>query len=614
MISAWNTYRLFLKQYGFQKNIEILALVFGGMLGSLFELLGISIVFPLISLMIQPERTLKNPIIARIADIFGLSNIYSIAVFLIIAIIAIYIIKAVFLLVYKRYELLVLARWRIKIASCIYDGFMRGKYEDFMNQSSDDIINNISVLVPYVVDNFIYRLINLLQIGLTAILLCGYVFYLSPAGIMLISLLGGVIIYSFVRIQRKSVRYLGSKMAEYSARQFAVLQQSIAGYKETKIYSKENFFKGIFLESAEATAINQSKLLFVQTLPQVIIELLVIAMIVFSFLIMLAISEDTSQSATQIALLVVLGIRFIPLLNQSITALTLINSASDAIDKLFKVHDMLEIGSPQTGHQKMTEPHSEKPLFFKSHLALESVTYRYHGESFKGIEDISLSLKPGDFIGITGPSGGGKTTLINVLLGFLTDFTGRYQIDDESIGLSNIQALRHMIGLVDQQPFILTGDFIDNVAFGEPRDKADRKRIEGALKKAQLWEFVQSNPEGLESYLGENGKLLSGGQRQRVAIARALYRDIKILILDEASSALDVENESNFFEYLETLKGSLTVIMIAHRLSTLKSCDRILFIDSGRLIDSGSFSQLYHSNPRFQKYVNYSNVKIHAAE
>lgn len=612
MFALWNTYTTFLKQYDFQRNIEVIALILGGTVVSVFELLGISIVFPLMSLIIQPEKTLENPIITRIANIFGLDGVYSIAFFLISAIIGIYLVKAIFLLFYKRYELLVLARWRIKIASYIYDGFMRGKYENFMDQGSGEIINHISVLVPYVVNNFIYRLINLLQIGLTASLLCAYVFYLSPAGIVIITSLGGVVIYSFIRFQRNSARGLGRKMAECSARQYSVLQQSIAGYKETKIYAKENFFKEVFVESAEAAAINESKLLFVQTLPQIVIELLVISMIVISFLIMLAISADTSQSATQIALLVVLGIRFVPLLNQSITAITLINSSRDAIDRLFKVHSMLEI--EPANKREGTILKNDDPILFQEELVLENITYHYPGEIHKGIKNISISIKPGDFIGITGPSGGGKTTLIKVILGFLEELSGHYKIDNKNIGPNNIHILRHMVGLVDQQPFILTGDFIDNVAFGEPREHADRQRIEESLKKAQLWDFVQSVPEGLEFHLGENGKLLSGGQRQRVAIARALYRDIKILILDEASSALDVENEFNFFEYLSTLKGKLTVIMIAHRLSTLKSCDRILFIDNGQVSGCGGFSELYHSNPRFQKYVNYSNVKIHETE
>jgi ABC-type multidrug transport system fused ATPase/permease subunit len=320
------------------------------------------------------------------------------------------------------------------------------------------------------------------------------------------------------------------------------------------------------------------------------------------------------MAAAQAGTIVLACLRLIPVINRTIASIVMINTTAQPVEDLMNEIKLFGIKPKDFSNMgKDIEGDNESGILsisFKDEILLNNVSYQYIGADKPALNNIQLSIKPGEFVGITGPSGGGKSTLINILLGFLENFSGEFTVDGTSINKNNIKSLRKIIGFVDQQTFVLDDTIAKNVAFGVDEDHIDRDRVKASLEKAQLWEYVSSLPDTIDALVGENGKLLSGGQRQRIAIARAFYRDLKILILDEASASLDVETEHKFFSYLKTLKGELAVIMIAHRLSTLKDCGKIVFIDQGKDIAAGTFDELYHSNETFKKYIQFSQIKI----
>jgi len=248
------------------------------------------------------------------------------------------------------------------------------------------------------------------------------------------------------------------------------------------------------------------------------------------------------------------------------------------------------------------------PLEFKKSLILEGINFQYK-ENKPVIKNLNLEIRAGEFIGIIGDSGAGKSTLAEIIMGLLPVDYGNITLDDIFINQRNFFSLRKIIGYVPQNINLVDGSFAKNVAWGIEEEEIDYKKVEIALKKAQLWEYVETFEEKSKAkvILGSNG--LSQGQKQRLAIARALYRNPKILIFDEATSSLDLKTENEVTEMLKEFKGKKTIIAIAHRLSTLKMCDRIVYIKNGEIIDTGTFKELSALYKEIEYLIRISNIK-----
>jgi ATP-binding cassette subfamily C protein len=256
---------------------------------------------------------------------------------------------------------------------------------------------------------------------------------------------------------------------------------------------------------------------------------------------------------------------------------------------VFSVYDDL-IEEPD-----LTTPHEFRTkIQFKS-LTLENVTFVYDAASRPALENLSISIGSGEYVGVIGSSGAGKSTLIDVLLGLLEVSRGKVLLNGQPIK-DDIAQWRGIVGYVPQDIYLLDDTIRRNIALDIRDAEIDDESVETALRAAQLWEFVQSLPEGLETETGERGVRLSGGQRQRLGIARALYRRPQVLVFDEATSALDSQTEQEVIEAIEQLRGERTVIVVAHRLSTVRMCDRLYLLESGRVVNSGTYEQVLGSS------------------
>jgi ATP-binding cassette subfamily C protein len=240
-----------------------------------------------------------------------------------------------------------------------------------------------------------------------------------------------------------------------------------------------------------------------------------------------------------------------------------------------------------------------EPIRFTRTIALERVSYTYEGEPEPVLSDVSLAIAKGESVGIVGPSGAGKSTLVDLLLGLLTPTAGRITVDGRDIATALRSWQRH-IGYVPQEPFILDDTVRRNVAFGLSDAEIDDRRVMAALRLAQMTDVVAALPDGLDTMLGERGTRLSGGQRQRVAVARALYHEPEVLVFDEATSALDTPTERELIAALEALRGVKTVVVIAHRLGTVRRCDRLAVLRDGRLAAVGPYDELMARDPGFR--------------
>jgi ATP-binding cassette subfamily C protein len=263
--------------------------------------------------------------------------------------------------------------------------------------------------------------------------------------------------------------------------------------------------------------------------------------------------------------------------------------------------------------ERLTEEvfHTENVTFLNSNgsldsegvaIELEDVTFRHQGADRPAVKNVSLAIQPGGYVALVGPSGAGKTTLADLILGLHSPESGRVQVGGRS-ALETRRARPGLMAYVPQKPGLVSGSLVDNIALGEPNEHVDFARVQEALKKARLEDFVAQLPDGVLTVLGKNQDNLSGGQIQRLGLARALYTQPKLIVLDEATSALDAESEASISESIRNIGADTTVIVIAHRLSTVQTADQVHVIDDGKLVASGTFKELRNSVPMIQEYV-----------
>lgn len=605
MINIFSYYAKLQKRFHFQSKAQAIALIAGGALLSVLELVGVSAIFPLMLVVLDPVSAIHGKILGTIYAASGMQSSRSFAAFLALIVIVVFGVKVVFHLCLWRYEFSLLNKWRICISCKLFNALMHTDYKNVHKQSSAHLVNILTSVVPYVVSNYIHQCIYLFQISVLFLLVFTYMAYINIYLFVFTFAIGCLTVTSFFWAHRLKVKKLGGESLLYSRKLLETLQQSIAGFKETKIHQKESFFANKFYAVSSRLAKIDLSILFAQNLPNILVEFIAIVLIFSAFAMMLLTADNLQSSTLQISMIVILGMRLIPLVNRTITSLALIRSSLEPLQQLFAIYDTLprNIGLEELGG-------SESSLSLEKGIMLDGVSFKYVESKPATLKEISLYIKKGSHIGIVGPSGSGKTTLINILLGFLTHYTGTYKVDDIVIHSDTLYPMRKIVSFVDQQPFILDGSFVSNVAYGLNEGDVNKVEVISALKNVGLWEHVCNQEKGLEAAVGENGKFLSGGQRQRLAIARALYKGAQLLILDEASSALDMESEAKLIELLDTLKGKITIISIAHRLSTLKKCDEIIFMQHGKIQSEGSFKALYEANATFKSYVDHSMIDV----
>ena len=351
----------------------------------------------------------------------------------------------------------------------------------------------------------------------------------------------------------------------------------ILGIKEIKVSLKENYFLKKFENTAGRRAKLELDLLFSQNLPTLFAEFIALFVILSTFVVLIVIADNIQDAVIQISILMFLGMRFIPLMSRSIVALAWISGSHAYVKKLLALYDDLSKDGDIV-HSII------KPIGFTKQLKFDNISYQYDSDKKNAaLSNVSLQIEKGQHIGIVGPSGSGKSTVIHIIMGFLQNYQGGYYVDGQKITVDNVLALRKLTSFVDQHPFLMNDSYLANVAYGEGIDEIDEANVREQLQKVGLLDHVMKSKDGLHSNIGENGRFLSGGQRQRLAIARAFYRKSQILILDEASSALDMDSEAELTTLLNSFKNDITIISIAHRLSTLKHCDKLFFLSQGKL-------------------------------
>lgn len=545
---------------------------------TIFELLGIISVYPFIALVLDPDMINTNTLINYVYEKMGRPEHRIFFLVVAVFIILLYVIKNIYngLAQYLRYGFIFDTKRELGVK--LMRDYMKEPYSFFLEKNSSVLMRGVSTDVSQFFDlifNGLYILSDGLMMIIFGITLVCIDWQLS------ISIFGVIILFVFLFIKRNKKRssFYGLQTQKNSSLMTQWLQQAFGGAKEIKILRREDYFvKNYELYCAETNKMNQ-KFLFINALPHLVLEafcstviLTVIATRVYKGIP--AISFVPNMSVYAMALF-----RLFPRVSRINAS---INSVIFCYPYLESVYQDVQMAKEHkyARNKRREVGIKESSLSFASEVRLENIHFSYPNTNIEVINGVNLTLKKGEAIGLVGQSGAGKTTLADCFLGILELSSGRVTCDGKDIQ-NHIDEWADKLGYIPQSIFLSDDTIRNNVAFGLTVDESSDDQVWMALEQAQLKEFVASLPEGLDTKIGERGVRLSGGQRQRIGIARALYTNPDILVLDEATSALDNETETAVMESIEHLLGHKTMIIIAHRITTVRNCDTIYIVDNG---------------------------------
>jgi ATP-binding cassette, subfamily B, bacterial PglK len=485
----------------------------------------------------------------------------------------------------------------------LFNLYLHRSYTFHLQKNSAEIIRNLGISAGSAFDGLRLALSILMDIFLAtaAMLLLLIVEPVVTISIGFVLVLAGGAIYG---ILGPKLQHWGEQAFQFEAKVIQAIAQGLGAFKEIKVLNSQRAIGasfGVFTDrlayfSTLSITINQSPRLFVETIAVTGFFLLVV--------ILLGLHDSVDQVITILAVFGMAALRLMPSMNRILSSATEMRHRTAMVDGLYQ--DLKDASNKIENHQ------GSKNLIgipFKQNLQLVNLKYIYPASEAAAVNGISFTIEKGTSIGLVGQSGSGKTTTVDIILGLLDPMEGQLLIDG-SDAFANISSWQRHLGYVPQSIYIFDDTLRRNIAFGVIDDEIDEQAVLHAIKLAKLEELADNLPDGLDTVLGEYGARLSGGQLQRVGIARALYRNPSVLIFDEATSALDNETEREVTQAIEVLSGDKTIIIIAHRLSTVENCDQIVFMKQGKVVDTGTFFDLQKRNAAFRRMVNPSDTEI----
>lgn len=562
-----------------RKSITIAILsIFSAML----ETLGVGIMLPFIMAMLQPEQLREYEKVAAVLDAFQIESPSQIVFFVGIGVMVVYIVKNVFILSFNRYRLLFRNRLERDLSIKMLKAYINRPYSFFLNANSSEVMRGIgsdNSAVASVVDNYN----TLINEGLTCSMIGIALILINPLMALCIVVLAGTIALGLVLILRKKISKCAIKAREAFADKYRYSYESVNGIKEIDVMKRQNQFLSKFANAATVASENNTKYLWIAMLPSRLTETVFIVGLVIIVVVAYTFSDNIAVVAAQLSALGVAAIRILPSISNISNSMNALVFQRPALESAYANLVTGNVINEPLDFSERAEI-GEKNRF-EDCIKIDNISWKYGDDLPNVLDGLSIEIKKGEAIGLVGESGAGKTTLADIILGLFVPQKGSITVDGKSIHDEATQ-WHKMIGYVPQSVFLIDDTIRNNILFGIDEKDADEERIKKAIEQAQLSEFVAKQSKGLDTILGERGVKISGGQRQRIAIARALYYNPDILVLDEATSALDNETEAAVIESINALQGEKTLIIVAHRLSTIANCDKIYEIGKGKASDA----------------------------
>jgi ABC-type multidrug transport system fused ATPase/permease subunit len=550
-------------------------------LSTLFEMLGIGLIVPGLSILAGKNSEAEAGWQRNLLDILGNPSRSQIVMWGAVGLLGIYVLKAVVVMFTTYQQAWFVRNLDKQLCERLFTTYLRQPWAFHLQRNSADMIRTITSAAG--IADACASILNataelMILAGIGTLLL-----WLDPVATVIVGVLAAVSTWLLDRIFKVRSRRWGSLRLEMHGKLTKTVHQGLGGVKDAKIRGCESYFIAEFSRHAGAYASVCQRQAFASIVPRLWHELVGIAALCLVTLILVLQGRPLEQFIPTLGLFAAAGFRILPAINRLSTALQMINYWGPTVEETIR-----EV-SPQVADSRVSP--ALRPMTFSRELVLEGLGFQYPGAASPALHAVNLAIPCGTSVGVIGASGAGKSTLVDIILGLLSPSHGRVLIDGVDLK-GNERSWQRLVGYVPQAIYLCDDTIRANVAFGIASNEVDEKAVIRAIRVAQLDEFVAELPDGLATLVGERGVRLSGGQRQRIGIARALYHDPRLLVLDEATSALDTETERGVMNAVEALHGNKTMIIVAHRFSTVANCDTLYRLEKGRVVSSGNYNEV----------------------
>ncbi|CAN1212234.1 Xenobiotic-transporting ATPase [Tumidithrix helvetica PCC 7403] len=586
----------FLYIFNRQEKWQILSIFILMFIGSGLETLGVGLIPAFVTLLGNPDIIQKQQSFQWLYIKLGVNSNQDFLFWVSIMLMGIYLFKNAYLATLTYWQYYFLYKKQVSLSNRLLQAYLYSPYTFHLQRNSADLVRNVTSEIPQI---FVGVLVPML-ILITEIMVMSCIALLlaivEPVSSAIAAIFLGISIFGLNKTIRKQMSGQGLIRQEQIGQMIQWVNQGLGGIKETKILGRETFFLDRFTRSTEAFGKANLFVGLATQLPNLFIDAILIAAVLLIVIFSLLQGREIQSILPMLSLFAIAALRLMPSAKRIVSTITTIRYLKHTVDLIYQ--DLVDLET--TSILLPTLNYSASPTTqLKQLIELRNIHYQYPNATKPSLSGISLAIMKGESIAFIGSSGAGKTTIVDVILGLLKPTEGEILVDAKNI-FTDLASWQQQIGYIPQSIYLSDDTIRSNIAFGLATDEIDEAQVWNAIKAAQLEELVSSLPEQLDTLVGERGIRLSGGQRQRIGIARALYHNPEVIVMDEATAALDNTTEREFMQALESMSREKTMIMIAHRLSTVKNCNQLYLMQEGKIICSGTYNELLSQNIEFQ--------------
>ena len=577
--------------------ISIIAMAFS-------QAIGVASVLPFISLVMDQNLVFENRWLSLIYRCFNFTSVNRFIIFVGLA---------MFFIIVASNAISALSTWlklrfvwmnNHRLSRRLLEKYLSMPYSFFLNQNSADLSKNVLSEVNNLTNSYLMPLLNVITRTLVALFMLVMLFWVNVAATLIaLVCLAGAYILLILKINRH-LKAQGALRLEENRQRFKAASEAFGGIKEIKVMNREPYFLSSFSNHSYRLARLMSWSAVISQIPRFALEAFAFGGIIIFVLVLLLRSQNAAQVIPLVSLFAFAGYRLMPALQELFTSFTQMQFNRAVLDKIYHGFKREENEQPLGTYANLDKAHA---LPLTKAITLKDISFCYPNTEAPVLSNLSLTIPVNSSIAFVGATGAGKTTLVDLILGLLNPTSGALYVDDVLITKENIIKWQKNIGYVPQHIFLSDNTIAKNIAFGVSEKAINSDALETAARIANIHHFISDElPQGYNTLVGERGIRLSGGQRQRIGIARALYANPSVLVFDEATSALDGVTEDAVLEAMQNAARLKTLIIIAHRLTTVKNCDTIYLLEKGQVVAEGTYNSLMQANEQFQKMAKVS--------
>ncbi len=571
-------------------RVKLVILFFMMVVGGVVEVFSISVVAAFVSVVADPSILFNIEILSPVLEFFGIEDARGVLLYGSAFLIIVFVLKNAYVVFYK-YLLARFVHNRYRALSTrLFNVYMNTPYAFHLRRNSADLIRNVSQEVKHIASNVMMPGLKMATEAVMIISISLLLLIVEPVvTVFAVIFLGGTS-FIILRIIRSRMDYYGKEALNERAGMIKAVNEGVGGLKDITVMNRQGWFMDRFYKSADMLARSYIFRDLIKNSVRPVLETIAVTGMLVIAIVLMWEGRSIASLASVLAMFALSIQRLLPAVNELVSGYNMLFYHSYAV---YPVHEDL------MSFKKKKEKEEAEEMSFKEKIEMRNVSYAYPHTEENVLRNASLVIEKGSAVGIVGATGSGKTTAVDIVLGLLDPQEGSIEVDGEDIK-NNLRGWQKKIGYIPQSIYLSDDTVRNNIAFGVPEEEIDEERVERAVEAAQLKDFISRLPEGISTLIGERGVRLSGGQKQRIGIARALYNEPEVLVMDEATSSLDNVTERFVINAIERLKEGRTLIIIAHRLTTVKKCDKLYIIKGGEVVAEGSYDDLMEKNEDFR--------------